>query len=50
MVMTYWAVALLAALCAVGASVAPPSYLVVALPFVLLPAALVGLFAMGLHL
>lgn len=43
-----WTVALLAASCAVGTSVAPHNYLVVALPFVLLPSALVGLFMMDL--
>ena len=43
-----WAVALLAASCAVGASMLPQNYLVVALPFVLLPSALVGLFMMDL--
>lgn len=41
-------VALLAACCAVGASVIPRSYLVVSLPFVLLPSALVALFMMDL--
>jgi UDP-GlcNAc:undecaprenyl-phosphate/decaprenyl-phosphate GlcNAc-1-phosphate transferase len=43
-----WAVALLAASCAVGASVAPHAYLVVSLPFVLLPPALIALFMMDL--
>lgn len=43
-----WAVALLAAVCAVGATMLPQNYLVVTLPFVLLPSALVGLFMMDL--
>ena len=43
-----WAVALLAASCAVGASLAPHAYLVVSLPFVLLPSALIALFMMDL--
>ncbi len=43
-----WAVALLAAACAVGASIAPRAYLQVGLPFVLLPSALLGLFMMDL--
>ena len=43
-----WAGALAAATCAVGASVMPHHYLVVALPFVLLPPALVALFMMDL--
>jgi UDP-GlcNAc:undecaprenyl-phosphate/decaprenyl-phosphate GlcNAc-1-phosphate transferase len=43
-----WAVALFAASCAVGASMVPRNYLVVALPFLLLPSALVGLFMMDL--
>ncbi len=43
-----WAVALLAAACAVGMSVLAQNYLVVMLPFVLLPPALVGLFLMDL--
>jgi UDP-GlcNAc:undecaprenyl-phosphate GlcNAc-1-phosphate transferase len=43
-----WAVALVAASCAVGASVAPHAYLVLALPFVLLPPALIALFMMDL--
>ena len=43
-----WAVALLAAACAVGATMLPQNYLVVTLPFVLLPSALVGLFMMDL--
>jgi UDP-GlcNAc:undecaprenyl-phosphate/decaprenyl-phosphate GlcNAc-1-phosphate transferase len=43
-----WTVALLAATCAVGASVMPHHYLIVTLPFVLLPPALVTLFMMDL--
>jgi UDP-GlcNAc:undecaprenyl-phosphate/decaprenyl-phosphate GlcNAc-1-phosphate transferase len=43
-----WAIALLAAACAVGASIVPHAYLVVALPFVLLPPALLALFMMDL--
>jgi UDP-GlcNAc:undecaprenyl-phosphate/decaprenyl-phosphate GlcNAc-1-phosphate transferase len=46
--MVCWAASLLAASCAVGASVVPHPYLVVALPFVLLPPAVVTLFMMDL--
>ena len=49
MVIVCWGVAVMAALCAIGASVVPRSYLVVSLPFVLLPSALVGLHD-GSHL
>src|SRR5579883_834727 len=43
-----WGVGLLGALCAVGSSIVPHAYLVVALPFVLMPPALVALFMMDL--
>ena len=46
--MVCWGASLLAASCAVGASVVPHPYLIVALPFVLLPPALVTLFMMDL--
>ena len=43
-----FALASLAATCAVGASVMPHTYLVIMLPFVILPSALIGLFMMDL--
>jgi UDP-GlcNAc:undecaprenyl-phosphate GlcNAc-1-phosphate transferase len=43
-----WVVALLAASCAVAATMAPHAYLVLSLPFVLLPPALIALFMMDL--